>query len=81
MLQKFEDANFELAKQKCIQISSDGPNVHLTFLSLLNEKRRDECLNELISIGTCGLHTVSRAFQKCGKFNRLEYEKSCISYT
>ena len=63
VLQKFEDANFELAKQKCIQISSDGPNVHLTFLSLLNEKRRDECLNELISIGTCGLHTVSRAFQ------------------
>ena len=63
MLQKFEDANFGLAKQKCIQISSDGPNVHLTFLSLLNEKRRDECLNELISIGTCGLHTVSRAFQ------------------
>ena len=24
---------------------------------------RSECLNELISIGTCGLHTVSRAFQ------------------
>ena len=63
VLQKFEDGNFDLAKQKRIQISPDGPNVNLTFLSLLNEKRRDECLNELISIGTCGLHTVSRAFQ------------------
>ena len=35
----------------------------MKFLDLLNEKRRNECLNELISIGTCGLHTVSRAFQ------------------
>ena len=35
----------------------------MKFLDILNEKRRNECLNELISIGTCGLHTVSRAFQ------------------
>ena len=53
----------KLPKQKCIQISSDDPNVNLKFLNLLNEKRRNEYLNELISIGTCGLHTVSRAFQ------------------
>ena len=56
MLQKFEDASFELPKQKCVQISSDGPSVNLMFLNLLNEKHRNECLNELISIGTCGLH-------------------------
>ena len=62
-LQKFEDAGFKLPKQKCIQISSDGPNVNLKFFDLLNEKHRNECLNELISIGTCGLQTVSRAFQ------------------
>ena len=63
VLQKFEDASFKLPKQKFIQISSDGPNVSLKFLNILNEKCRNECLNELISIGTCGLHTVSRAFQ------------------
>ena len=60
VLQKFEDATFELLKQKCIQISSDGPDVNLKSLDLLNEKCRNACLNELISIG---LHTVSRAFQ------------------
>ena len=49
--------------QKCNQTSSDGPNVNLKFLDLLNEKRRDDCLNELISIDTCGLHTVTRVFQ------------------
>ena len=63
VLQKFEDASFKLPKQKCIQISSDVPSVNLKFLDLLNEKCRNECLDELISIGTCGLHTVSRAFQ------------------
>ena len=63
MLQNFEDANFELPKQKCIQISCNGLNVNLNLLDSLNEKGRNECLSELISIGTCGLHTVSRAFQ------------------
>ena len=57
VLQKFEDASFELPKQKCIQISSDGPNVSLNFLDLLNEKCRNEHLDELVSIGTGGLHT------------------------
>ena len=36
VLKKFEDASFELPKQNCIQISSDGPNVNLNFLDLLN---------------------------------------------
>ena len=49
--------------QKCNQTSSDGPNVSLKFLDLLNEKRIDDCLNELIIIDTCGLHTVTRVFQ------------------
>ena len=52
VLQEFEDASFKLPKQKCIQTFSDGPNVNLKFLDLLNEKRRDDCLNELVSIGT-----------------------------
>ena len=63
VLEKFETASSDLDKTKFIQVSSDGPNVNLKFLDLLNDKRKDEGLNELISIGTCGLHTVSRAFQ------------------
>ena len=63
VLWKFEDVSFKLPKQKCIRISSDGPNANLKFLNLLNEKCRNECLNELISTDTCGLHIVKRAFQ------------------
>ena len=58
VLKKFEDASFELPQQKCIQISSNGPNVNLKFLNLVNEKHRNDCLNELISTGICGLQTV-----------------------
>ena len=75
MLQKFEDASFELPKQKCIQISSDGPNVNLKFLDLLNEKSRNECLNELISIGTCCRHTVSKVFQNAESSTDSNFKK------
>ena len=40
----------------------DDPNVKLKFLELLAEKIKDG-LNELITIGTCSLHTVNKAFQ------------------
>ena len=63
VLAKFEAASSELDRTKFIQMSSDGPNVDLKFLELLCEKRQDEDLKKLIFIGTCGLHTVSRAFQ------------------
>ena len=59
------------------------------FLELLGEKRRDNGLNELISIGTCSLHMVNRAFQNaenstiwnikelvCGKHNILSESPS-----
>ena len=41
----------------------DDPNVKLKFLELLAEKIKDDGLNELITIGTCSLHTVNKAFQ------------------
>ena len=43
---------------KLLQISSDGPNVNLSFLNTIHERRRDNEMQELIYLGTCGLHTV-----------------------
>ena len=37
--------------------------MNLKFLGILNEKRKNPELKELISIGTCGLHTIHCAFQ------------------
>ena len=44
------------------------------FLDLLNEKRRNESLNELITIGTC-LLTVIRAFQNAENSTDWNAEK------
>ena len=45
-------------KKKLLQVSSDGPNINLVFLDLLNEHRSDNELSRFINIETCGLHTI-----------------------
>ena len=76
VLAKFEAASSELNGTKFIQVSSDGPNVNLKFLELLCEKRQDEDLKKLIFIGTCRLHTVSRAFQNAEQSTDWNVKKS-----
>ena len=49
--------------KKIVQVMSDGPNVNLLFLKLLNESRAEEELSRLIELGTCGLHTLHNGFQ------------------
>ena len=63
LLDSFIKCLSKLDKSKLIQVSSDGPNVNLAFLKLLNEKRKDEELCKLIDIGTCGLHVLHGSFK------------------
>ena len=58
----FEQCLGPLEKEK-LQVSSDVPNVNLIFFKGVTEKRKDEELNQLIDLGTCGLHTVHNAFK------------------
>ena len=41
----------------------DGPNVNLKMLQKINEERTANEFHHLISIGSCGLHTVHGAFR------------------
>ena len=50
-----------------MQVSSDGPNVNWKFLDLLDESQSADDHPDLISIGTCGLHAIHRAFQHGAK--------------
>ena len=52
-----------LDENKMLQVSLDGPDVNTSFLSTLNAKRKDDELSHLISIGTCGLHTMHCSFK------------------
>ena len=42
----------DLLRKKILQVFSDGPNINLSYLKILNEHRRDAQLNPLIDIGT-----------------------------
>ena len=52
-----------LDKEKLLQVSMDDPNVNTKIISNLNEKRRDQELSQLVSIETCGIHTVHNVFK------------------
>jgi hypothetical protein len=58
VLQTFSSGISDIDKSKILQVSSDGPNVNLLFLNNLTEQRKEEELDPLIDIGTCGLHTI-----------------------
>ena len=59
LLEAFEKAvASKLGPSNLLQVSSDGPNVNLLFLQLLEEKQRFNDLPSLLNIGTCGLHTI-----------------------
>ena len=62
VLEHFDQSCSKIQKQN-IQVSSDGPNVNLKFLDLVNGNCANNELPSLISIGTCSLHTLHRAFQ------------------
>ena len=63
MLEHFNSCVESIEKNKILQVFSDGPNVTLSFLKTPDEHRRDDELNLLIDIGTCGLHTIHNSFK------------------
>ena len=56
-----------VSPSKLLQVSSDGPNVNLSFLDLLEEDRNDKVLRKFVHIGTCGLDTSHISMKHGGK--------------
>ena len=61
---------------KLLQISSDGLNVNLSFLNIINEKRDDNELQQLLYIGTCGLHTANNGLHHGEKASQWSLKKT-----
>lgn len=62
-LEHFNQSCSTLKKEKMIQVSSDGANMNQSLINdLVNENCSDDELSGLISIATCGLHTIHEAF-------------------
>ena len=52
-----------ISESKLLQVSSDGPNVNLSFLELFQEDRNEKELNQFVHIGTCGLLTLRNSMK------------------
>ena len=46
---------------------SEGSNVYLAFLDIINDKRKEMEFSQSIHIGTCGLHALHNAFSHGAK--------------
>ena len=78
---KFKECISELDENKLLQVSSDGPNVNLAFLDLLNENKSDNELSRLINIGTFDLlQSMYKIFEEEPK-RREKYEESTLAKT
>ena len=63
LLREYNKALKDLCENKLVQISIDGLNVNLKLLEKINEERTSNEFHRLISIGSCGLHTIHGAFR------------------
>ena len=52
-----------IEKPKILQVFSDGPNINLPHLKILDDYGHDAELSPLLNIGTCGLHTIHNSFK------------------
>ena len=52
-----------ISEGKLFPVFSDGPNVNLSFLELLEEDRNEKELSQLAHIRTCGLHTLKNSMK------------------
>ena len=63
LIRGYDEAVKDLDEKKLVQISMDGPNVSLKMLQNINEECTANEFHNLISIGSCGLHTLHGAFR------------------
>ena len=64
-----------VSESKLLQVSSDGPNVNLSFLDFLEEDRNDKVLRKFVHIGACGLHTSHISMKHGGKTSAWNVKK------
>lgn len=63
LIEHYTAVTKDLDAKKTWQIGMDGPNVNIAFHRKIQDQRKHLSMQSLLDIGTCGLHTVHRAFQ------------------
>ena len=68
-----------LEEEKILQVAMDGPNVNKSFYGLLQDRRKEENLNGLVFLGTCGLHIMHNSFKHGERASKWMMKKLCSS--
>lgn len=75
LIEHYGEVTKDLDPKKTWQIGMDGPNVNIAFHRKLGEQRAESQMASLLDIGTCGLHTVHRAFQTGGEKTDWKFDQ------
>ncbi|KXJ12053.1 hypothetical protein AC249_AIPGENE28772 [Exaiptasia diaphana] len=75
LIEHYSELTKDLDPAKTWQIGMDGPNVNISFHRKLSEQRAEPQMASLLDIGTCGLHTVHRAFQTGGETTDWKFDQ------
>ena len=75
LLNHYNEATKDLDPTKTWHIGMDGPNVNLAFERELRESREELDMPSLLSLGTCGLHIIHRAFQTGAKETNWNFDR------
>ena len=82
LYQNFLSSAEGMDERKLLQVSMDGPSVNLKFLRLLQSERKKKDIQELLDIGTCGLHTIHDAYITGTEASGWEIKKTLkVAYT
>ena len=65
----------DILEQKMLQLSLDRPKMNWRVLGLLNSFRREKEWNDLLNIGSCGLHAIHGAFKTGVKATKWDIEQ------
>ena len=71
----FQTVSWCIKERKSSSSFLNGLNVNLLFHEVLTEKHKDEELNQLIGLGTCGLHTTHNVFKHEEKASDWQLKK------
>lgn len=81
LVEHIDTAIVELSKNRIVQLGMDGPNVNWKVFEDLQKHLQDDTGKQMLSVGSCGLHTIHGAYRdgiKASKWDTECFLGSCF---
>ena len=64
MIEHFQAVLDQVSVPDVVQLGMDGPNVNWKFMTILNDRIKEQHGVSLLNLGSCGLHVTHNSFQR-----------------